>query len=221
MRHAAGCWLFALAATLLGVPASASASDYEVRDFDILVDGKLAGQSRVTLIQEDDGSAYMKATVKVKIQKLFSYNLDVEAQEWWKGTKLVALKATSQENRKRNEVAIVGDGKQLSVTANGQTRSLHPDSWTTSYWKLPDARFHNKEIPVVETDTGSIFTARLTFKGTEKLTVGGKLEECYRFQVSGVLSPTDLWFDRYHRLVRQEFVEAGHQTIVQINAIRR
>ena len=36
-----------------------------------------------------------------------------------------------------------------------------------------------------------------------------------------VPSPVDVWFDQYHRLVRQEFTETGHRTIVQLVAVRR
>ena len=33
--------------------------------------------------------------------------------------------------------------------------------------------------------------------------------------------PVDLWYDKYHRLVRQEFTDSGHKTIVQLENVRR
>ena len=41
------------------------------------------------------------------------------------------------------------------------------------------------------------------------------------FRVTGGPTPIDLWFDRYYRLVRQEFTEAGHKMIVQLVNVRR
>ena len=36
-----------------------------------------------------------------------------------------------------------------------------------------------------------------------------------------VAPPIELWFDKYHRLVRQEFTESGHRTIVKLENIKR
>lgn len=218
MRHRLGCWSLIVLA-LLSAPAHAD--DNETRQFDILVDGKVAGQSILTLVQKEDGSAYMKGTADVKLQTIIPYSLHIEAQEWWKDGKLIALKCSSQENKKRNEVVVSANGQQLVVNANGQARPISADSWTNSYWKLADARFHNRDVPILETDTGIPFVARLSFKGTDKITVGNQLQDCFHFQVAAPQGPIDLWYDRYHRLVRQQFVESGHETIVQINAIRR
>src|SRR5437868_1080841 len=118
MQRGLGCsWMLALGAAMLAASSALAGADTEVRDFDILVDGKPAGQSRVTLVQEDDGSVYMKATVAVKLQTLLPYSFSIDAQEWWKGGKLVSLKSSAQENKKRNEVFVSGDGKQLTVNA--------------------------------------------------------------------------------------------------------
>ncbi len=100
-------------------------------------------------------------------------------------------------------------------------KGLGAEVWPSSFWKLADARYHNKPVPVLESDTGAAYVGQLQFVGNEKITVGGKLEECYHFRVGGGNGPTELWYDRYHRLVRQEFTESGHRTIVQLDAIRR
>jgi hypothetical protein len=221
MARPARLTLVATVVLLAGAGGAARAVDTEHRDFTILVDGKTAGQSRVTVVQQDDGSAYMKATASVKLQGLFAYNFSIDAEEWWKGGKLIALKAHSEENRKRTDVAVSGDGKQLVVNVNGQARTLDPDIWTTSYWKLADARFHNNKIAILETDTGTLLAGQLQYVGTEKLTVGTALKDCYHFRVTGIPAPIDLWYDQFHRLVRQEFTESGHRTIVQLDAIRR
>ncbi len=204
------------------LPALARADDTELREYAIFIEGKESGTSRMTMIQKDDGSAYMSGTVELKFRQIIvDYTLKVESQEWWKNGQLVAMKTTCIENGKKTELTVALDNNQLRMRFNGKDTPLKREVWPTSYWKLADARFHNKQIPVLEADTGKELLCELKYIGLEKLKVG-ELQDCYHFRVvSASSSPTDLWFDRYHRLVRQEFTESGHKTIVQLTKITR
>ena len=123
--------------------------------------------------------------------------------------------------RQTNEVDITVEGKQLRARVNGADRAVAGDVWTSTFCKLPDAKYHNKQVSVFELDTGKEHQGQLQLVGKEQLTLLGRLQECYHFRYTGGASPTDLWFDQYHRLVRQEFVELGQRTIVQLSSIRR
>jgi Domain of unknown function (DUF6134) len=214
-----------LALTLLAVTDGAiRAEDREERTFAIFVKGKEAGQSRMTLVQQDDGSTYVNASADVKVKLLLGqFTYAVKCEEWWKDGKLVGLKAEATENGKKTEVAVRPDGAQLQLTVNvnGQARPLRPDVWTTSYWKLADAKYHNKPVPLLDIDTGMEYTGQLKYIGIKSLKVGAQPQDCFHFQVTGGPTAIELWFDRYHRLVRQEFTDSGHPTIVQLIAIRR
>jgi hypothetical protein len=219
----AGCRLALVCFALFAGSSRSWADDTETREFSIFVDGKEAGISRMTLVQKDDGSTYMNATLDVKFRHLLvmDYAIKIEAQEWWKDGKLIGMKSSSVENGKKTEVLVALDKKQLRMRVNGKESALNADVWTNSFWKLADARFHNKQVPVVEVDTGKEFLTDLKYAGAEKIAVGGKMTECYRFLVTAAPGPIDLWFDKYHRLVRQEFTESGHKTIVQLVSIKR
>jgi Family of unknown function (DUF6134) len=216
----AGCVLVCLA---LFAPVT-RADDTEVREFSIFVDGKDAGTSRMTLIQKDDGSTYMSATVDVKFRHLLisEYTIKVKTQEWWKDGRLIGMETTCNDNGKKTEVSAGLDKKnQLGMRVNGKESLLRADTWTSSYWKLADAKFHNKPVPIVEVDSGKEFTTDLKYVGAEKIKVGGQMLDCYHFLVVAAPGPVELWFDKYHRLVRQEFIEAGHRTIVKLENIKR
>jgi len=207
---------------LLALSSATRADDTEQREFSIFIDGKDAGVSRMTIVQKDDGTTYMSGSVEVKFRHLLiDYTLKIQAQEWWKDGKLTGLKTTGTDNNKKVDVTVASENNQLRMRAGGKDSMLRPDIWTSSYWKLADARFHNKQVPIVEVDTGKEFTSELKYIGAEKVPVGGKFEDCYHFRVTAPAGPIDLWFDRYHRLVRQEFTELGHKTIVQLTQIRR
>jgi Family of unknown function (DUF6134) len=199
------------------------ADDVENREFSVIVDGKDAGFSRTKITQTGDGTTYMTGAVDVKFRHLLvlDYVLKIDTQEWWKDGRLIGLKTTSSENGKKAELTAAIENNQLRLRVNGQERLLKPDIWTTSFWKLADARFHNKPIGILEVDTGREFNCELKYLGTEKLKVAGEFQECYHFRVAAAPVPVDLWYDRYHRIVRQEFTESGHKTIVQLIKITR
>lgn len=220
----AGCRLLLICLASLASPLSpAWADDTEQRQFSIFVDGKEAGSSRMTIVQKDDGGTYMAANLDVKFKTLgfLDYTIKLETQEWWKDGRLIGMKTSSTEQKKKTEVAVALDKDQLRMRVNGKDSAIKPDVWTSSYWKLADARFHNKQVPILEVDSGKEFTSELKYVGMEKIPVAGKLVDCYRFQVVAAPGPVDLWYDKYHRLVRQEFTESGHKTIVQLENVKR
>lgn len=202
--------------------ARVHADDVEYRDFAIFINGKESGQSRVTITVQNDGTTVVAASVQVKLEKLIlKYDLKIDGMEWWKDGKLIGLKSNTAENGKRIEVIGAVEGNQFKVRVNGQDRAVRPDVWTSSFWKLADAKYHNKQIPVLESDSGKEYTGQLQYIGTDQLPIGGQPQNCYHFRVSGGPYPVDLWFDRFHRLVRQEFTDSGHKTIVQLTSVRR
>ena len=193
------------------------ASHTEQRHFSILVDGKEVGQSQMTIVEQDDGSVYVSASAKVQVQQfVVNYSFTIEAQEWWQKGKLIGLKATCNDNGKRCELAVGQRDNQLRARANGADRVCNSDVWTTSYWKLADARFHNKQVPILAVDSGQELAGQLQYVGTKQLPVGNQLVACYHFRVTGAGAPVDLWYDQHHRLVRREFTESGHKTIMQL-----
>jgi hypothetical protein len=202
--------------------AHAQTANTEARDFAIFVDGKEAGQSRITVTVQNDGTTVVAANAKVKFTQLIvSYNYQVESMEWWKDGKLTGLKTSAVENGKRTEVTAAGDANGLRIRINGQERAGNAEAWTSSFWKLADARYHNKQVPVLDSDSGKEYTADLKYIGTEQLTLLGQPQNCYHFRITGGSYPVDAWFDRYHRLVRQEFTDSGHKTIVQLVGSKR
>src|SRR3954454_18973507 len=118
----AGCRCLLISLALLAVLGAARADDTEVREFSVFVDGKDAGSSRMTLIQKDDGTSYMSATLDVKFRHLLviDYALKIETQEWWKEGRLIGMKTNSSENGKKTEVTVAADNQQLRMRVNGK-----------------------------------------------------------------------------------------------------
>lgn len=216
-----GSWL--LLATFMVIPSMARAADTEYRDFSISVDGKPSGNSQFTITRQTDGSFTASTQAVVRISGVFfKYDFTAQTSETWKEGRLVTLNASTNDNGKRVELKASAMGPGLRVQVNNQAdRPARPDVWTNSFWKLADAKYHNKEIPILEEDTGKEFIGRLMYLGTESLTLANQKQDCYHFRLTGGANPVDLWFDRYHLLVKQDFMESGHRTIMTVTNIRR
>ena len=216
-----------LAALLIVTQGShAFAADTEVREFAITIDDKESGRYRMTIERRDDGTVSMAGQAVVVVKKLgFTvYKYTYSGTEVWKDGKedrLLGLNSTSNDNGTKFDVNIASDANGLRVRVNGQGRVIRGDVWTTTYWRMAHARFHNQNVPLLDADTGKDYSGRLDYLGTSQLTVAGQNLHCHRFRITGGPYPVDLWYDTHHRLVRQEFTEDGHRTVLNLASIRR
>jgi hypothetical protein len=190
----------------------------ETRSFTVHVDGKPAGDYRMTVHQEGDTTT-MTGVADVKIKYfLVSYVYNYRGTEVWKGDRLVRLESVTVDDKKHFNVTAWADGNALKVRANGQERVNRFDAWTTTYWRLPPARFRNQQVPLLDADTGKELTGMLRFVGMEAVRVAGRPMQCAHWRVSGGVL-VDVWYDGNERLVRQESVEDGHRTVLELTQV--
>ncbi len=213
-----------LALVILGLlGGSAKATETEAREFTIEVDGKASGTFVLTITKQDSGILSVQASANMSFRFLLrTYTYKYEGTEHWRDGRLLQLSAKSDDDGKKSEVSATGEPQNLRLKVNGQERNCRWDVWTTSYWQLADKRFHDKQVPLLDNDTGKEYLAQLKSVGVEQLNVAGMLQNCRHFQVTaGPNSPTDLWFDGQDRLVRQEFKEEGKRVTFVLQALRR
>jgi hypothetical protein len=213
----------ALALLLLTAGAGlAVATETEVREFTLFVNNKHAGQSTISITRADDGTETMSAQVNLKVKHILgTYTYSYQGTEVWRGGRLLQLASQCNDDGKMFEVQANAEGDQIKVRVKGQERRLRGDVWTASYWKLPDARFYNQTVPVLDPDNGMDMNGRLEYVGISQVQIGGKAQNCYHFRVTGVPNTTELWYDGALRLVRQEFTEKGHRITVHLTGLRR
>jgi hypothetical protein len=216
---ARGLWLLCVGVL---VPAGARAADAEVRTYAVSVDGRRAGQSVLAIDRKDDGAVTVTANVSISLRFFIkTYTYTYQGTEVWKAGRLQALQSTSNDDGKSYRVTAATGPNGLNVTVNGQARVTRADVWTTSYWQLHDAKLANRPVPLLDADTGRDLNGYLQHLGASPLSVAGQTVPCTRYRVTGGPSPVDVWFDAANRLVRQEFVEDGHRTIVELISTQR
>jgi hypothetical protein len=208
---------------VLLAPGLLTAADVEVRDFVIWVDGKRGGEYHMTINRENDGTVTMTGQADVLLKYfggLKTYTYSYRGSEVWKDGKLLGLSSSSNDDGKQYTVTVVPEGANLRVKVNGQERLTRGDVWVTTYWHLPIAQQRNAPVPLIDADTGRELNARLDFVGANQLNIAGQVQNFNRYRVSGGVQ-VDLWYDGAEQLVRQEWIEDGHKSILELVRVRR
>jgi hypothetical protein len=198
----------------------ASAADTETRVFNVTVDGKPAGEFRMAIRTGDDGNESLALSAEVRVRQIIGgYRYSYRGSETWTSGRLRQFDATSNDNGKNHTVRVTADGDKLRLTVDGLTRTSRSDLWPTSYWRLPAVNA-GQAVTLLDADTGEEQAARVDALASSKITVAGKLADVTRVHVTAP-TPADLWYDARGRLVRQETIEDGHKTVLDLREIQK
>ncbi len=219
-------WLtLAIIPLLAGPAARLAAADVETRDFHIWVDQEFAGSYRMKIDSRDDGTVLVTGDASITVKKwLFKYTYVYNGTETWKGERLLRLESKTNDDGKKFAVTAAADGNNLRVKVVEQERTVHEraapaDSWTTTYWRLPEARLRNGPVPLVDCDTGKPIAGRMQYAGISQVTVAGQAMNCAHYRLTGEKLQVELWYDAHNRLVRETTVEDGHKTLIHLTKI--
>jgi hypothetical protein len=191
----------------------------EVREFEILVNGKPSGTSTTIITEGDNGLTTACTDASVTLNYfVYAYRYEFHGREVWQDNHLVSV-----ENR------AVDDGTQLAIHARSDLHGSVIDtqgkvsvagpvlSMTTSYWRAPEGQ-KGGTLKVLDADQGTVHTLRIDAIALEHLVISGNQLECTHFRLSGDLV-ANLWFDDRHRLVRQQTTEDGHPVELRLSRI--
>jgi hypothetical protein len=214
----AGLALAVLATLAMG---NARAAEVETREFQVLVDGKNAGTAQMTIKKQEDGVIIMTCDTDIKVKVLIkTYSYSYRGQEKWKDGRLQQFDSTCNDDGRLYNIAAVADGAQLRLKVNQHESTVRGDVWLSSYWRQPDNARINQAVPVLEADTGKEIEVRVGYVGQEQRPVLGQNIAVQHFRLQGA-SAIDVWYDASGRLVRQEWIEEGHRTGLELLRLRR
>ena len=206
---------------LLAVPNAARAEPekIEVRNFQISVDGDRCGKCQLSIESRADGRQVVLGNSSLELKYfLYTFRFSSIGNEIWHAGKLEKLENAAHYGSSRYQVSASGKGDELVVKTDGQERKLPRDVWTTSYWHEPEDRLLGRKVALLDSHKGRSLSAKLERVGEESLTLGDKDEKCSHYRLRGDVE-VDLWYDSTGRMVRQEAVESGHRTRLQLVAI--
>ena len=206
---------------MLAVAGSARAADVETRDFTVLISGKPSGEVHMTIHRQEDASIVMRCDTDIKVSfGLITYKFVYRGLEVWKDRRLVRLDSTTDDNGKRFMVSGAAKGANFDMKVNNVEKQVRGDVWVTSYWTLPDPKLRAQPLAVLDADSGKLLDGKLAFVATEKLRVAGQEVSLNHYRLTGKVN-VELWYDGSERLVRQEWTEQGHTTVLELLRVRR
>jgi hypothetical protein len=236
-KNAAG-WLalvlFCIASELTGA-AEPRDGEGQTRELKVSVDGKPRGKCTITIQSRDDGADVMHISAALSFNYVvYEYRYSSVGTEVWKDGRLIELENTADFNGTKYVVTAGATKKGLRVTVDGKSSQAQPDVWVTSYWRLPEhlaesdsgngvipaagsrtARKASVAVPLLDSDKGKKLRGELQRVGEEAVIVAGRKKACTHFKIAGDVE-VDVWYDAQQRLVRQESVESGHKTVMEL-----
>lgn len=217
IRRSAACAL----AVLLSAAFSIRAADSETREFTVKVDGKPAGHANMAIQQQDDGTTIVSCDTSVRVKVLIkTYTYTCRTRETWKDGRLQQLSSQCNDDGKQFQVSAAAQADGIHVHVNGREHVAKAEAWVSSYWSLPDAKLREGAIPVIDADNGRDLHGRLQFLGETQMAVAGQVQNVQHYRFHGP-NQIELYYDAAGRLVRQEWVEDGHPTILELARVRR
>jgi len=215
--------------------------EVEHREFKVSVDGKERGKCTMQIQRGDDGSEKLSIDAGMRFNYVvYEYKYRSTGTEIWKDGRLAELDNTADFNGTEYVVKAGSAAKGLRVSVNGKGSQIESEVWVTSYWRFPEHLvWHATEIDqgvipaaatrpatkvgpqsvvLLDSDKGKRLRGELRYVDDETLTVAGKRKPCAHYSISGDVE-VDLWYDAPRRLVRQESVESGHKTLLQLTRV--
>src|SRR5947207_5006644 len=145
---------FWLATFSLAITTSAPAASVDTRQFAVLVDGKPAGECRVTYTSGDDGSLRVAGSAAVRVRHLLgTYHYNFDGTELWKGDRLQRLSCASNDDGTKCALQAVAASSGLRLVVNGKESQTRGDVWTTTWWHLPADAGRESARAVLDVDT--------------------------------------------------------------------
>jgi hypothetical protein len=194
----------------------------EMRTFDIFVDGKKSGQSKLSIASYRDGTETVKADAKISVNWLvFNYVYEFHNQEQWRSGVLQELSSNAVDGGEKMSLKVSRTDTGYSIAkSRGKPEAAAEIHFTTNYWRQPPIDPQGRPMAVLDADTGAIYQMKIQPLGQRELTVASQAMMASGFRLEGKLI-AELWFDPQGLLVHQTGKEDGHPTEVRLVSIQR
>lgn len=244
-----GAWLaIAVIGLSCGIAGGADPRDLEhqTREFQVSVDGKPRGKCTMQIRRREDGADTVRIKAALSFNfVVYEYRYSSTGTEVWKNGRLIELENAADYNGKKYSVKAKAEKKGLRVTVNDKPFDAEPDVWVTSYWRLPDhlaqagdagrkaagghgvvpaggvrapRRAAKTTVSLLDSDKGRPLKGEVQCIGEETVTVAGKKKTCTHYKIAGDVE-VEVWYDGDQRLVRQQTVEEGHKTLMELTRV--
>lgn len=191
------------------------------REFKVSVDGRVRGTQTMTFSRRSDGSEIMQGETEVVLNfVVYRYRYASNGTEIWKDGRLIQLANESDFNGDKYVIQGSATKQALHYEVNGEAQQAPGDIWAASYWREPDPKRVGKKVRLLDSDKGRQLIATLEKLDSETITVDSTPIMASHYRMDGDVE-VDVWYDKHGFIVRQESVESGHKTLLELTKIQR
>jgi hypothetical protein len=139
--------------------------------------------------------------IEVKVAFITAYRFEQSGSERWIDGRLVALKATTDDNGTPHKVEVAPKGSGMAVEADGKTVQADAGVFPFTLWNASLV----KQSSVLDIQKGTIMKITVTDGGVDNVVVQGKRTKAHRYAVKGAFTQ-DIWYDDKGNLVQSMVV---------------
>lgn len=152
------------------------------------------------------GDLIVNVVIRIRVKLLFVtvHRVESERREVWRGGRLVAYRARTDENGDLVTVSARMEGVKLAITGPEGTVRASGVVFPSHPWNPGIA----KQTQLMDTKTGELLKVSVEPTGEEVVEVAGKPVRTQKYTVSGELD-RELWFDGAGNWIRLRFVRDG------------
>lgn len=170
--------------------------------FDVLRKGDVVGE-HVTTFQKQGDEVVVNSRMNIDIMALFFplYAFEYRSKEVWKGDRLTALDVRVLDGSDKTAFSAKRENELLDVTAPDKPYQVSGSLFTTNHWNSEVV----KDRRVLNTLTGNINIVAVKKIGRENVDVVGGTLNATRYDYTGDLKDTSVWYDDQGRWVKLRF----------------
>jgi YD repeat-containing protein len=181
----------------------------ETRTFSVLHGGKPIGSAEMRF-SSDEGATECSVEIRVDERTPAGfYRYTLTSREVWRDGRAISLRSSAEEDG--YAYSLVFDSATGDLTANGSHRRLRREVWPTTFAQLPATG----TVFLLDADSGRVTEGRLEKVRTETVRAAGKDVAATRHHVTGGRDVT-LWYDDRGRLIRQSWIVAGSEMVLDL-----
>lgn len=213
MRHL----ILASIALLISLPAYSEPTSIDMYDneigFDVVRDGEIVGR-HVTTFSRKESNIIIESHMSMSITFLAIpiYTFDYKSVESWSKGRLSDLQVAVRDGSDETKISSLPNSEGLTIKTTSGTYKIDDPIISTNHWNV-DVVDKNH---VLNTLTGNINQVKILNKGKERIAVKGGSVMATRYDYSGELTNTSVWYDAKGRWSKLEFKARDGSTVEYI-----
>ena len=181
--------------------------------FDVVRNGEVVGQHVTTFLQDgSDLTVESKMNLKITLLGITVYSFDYMSLEKWSDGVLSSLDVDVEDGADQFKISSLLNSEGLTIISPSGTITARGPIISTNHWNA-DIVMQSR---VLNTLTGKINHVKLISKGEERISIKDGYIMATRYDYSGELTDTSVWYDSHGRWSKLEFKARDGSTVEYI-----